>query len=90
MNIQNNKYVINLDVDGGDNAPSSVLNGAELYLKDNQDVRFNLYGRKSIIDVHIKNLPLLLNSSNTIECEGVIDGNLKPTEAMKKNFVILP
>ena len=86
MNIQNNKYVINLDVDGGDNAPSSVLNGAELYLKDNQDVSFNLYGRKSIIDVHIKNLPLLFNSSNTIECQGVIDGNLKPTEAMKKEF----
>ena len=64
MSIQNNKYVINLDVDGGDNAPSSVLNGAELYLKDNQNVRFNLYGRKSIIDFHIKNLPLLLNFSN--------------------------
>ncbi|MDA9633282.1 hypothetical protein N9S78_00735 [bacterium] len=86
MSIQNNKYVINLDVDGGDNAPSSVLSGAELYLKDNQDVRFNLYGRKSIIDTRIKNLPLLLNSSNIIECEGVIDGNLKPTEAMKKEF----
>ena len=40
MSIQNNKYVINLDVDGGDNATSSVLNGAELYLKDNQNVRF--------------------------------------------------
>ena len=86
MNIQDNKYTINLDVDGGDNAPNSVLNGAELYLKTNQNARFNLYGRKSIINDNIKNLPLLIKSSNTIDCEGVIDGNLKPTEAMKKEF----
>lgn len=86
MNNLNNKFIINLDVDGGDNAPISVLKGAELYLTANQNVRFILYGRRSIIESHIKNLPLLIKSSSIIDCEGVIDGNLKPTEAMKKEF----
>ena len=40
MNNLNNKFIINLDVDGGDNAPISVLKGAELYLTANQNVPF--------------------------------------------------
>jgi len=76
MNNLNNKFIINLDVDGGDNAPISVLKGAELYLTTNQNVQFTLYGRRSIIESQIKNLPLLINSSSIIDCEGVIDGNL--------------
>lgn len=86
MTIQNNKFLINLDVDGGDNAPISVLKGAELFLRDNENVKFKLYGRRNIIDAHIKNLPLLLKSSIIIDCEGLINGSLKPAEAIKKEF----
>ena len=81
-----NKFVINLDVDGGDNAPLSVLKGAELYLGDNKNVEFKLYSRKSIIETYIKNFPLLLKHSKIIYCEGRIDGNLKPTVSMKKEY----
>jgi len=86
MIFDDNEFLINLDVDGGDNAPISVLKGAELYLSKNQNVKFNLYGRKSIIVPFIKDLPLLAKLSNIIDCEGVIDGSLKPADAMKKEF----
>lgn len=81
-----NKFIINLDVDGGDNAPVSVLKGAELYLNSNKNVNFNLYGRMHIINSHIDNFPLLKKYSKIINCEGLIDGSLKPAEAMKKQF----
>jgi len=86
MTIGHNKFVINLDVDGGDNAPISVLKGAELYLNTNNNVNFNLYGRANTINSYIENFPLLKRYSKIVECEGVIDGNLKPAEAMKKQF----
>ena len=41
-----NKYVINLDLHGGDFAPGSVLEGATIALSKNPSVHFKLHSTK--------------------------------------------
>ena len=84
--MNNDKFIINIDVEGGDLAPNSVLKGSQLYLEKNKDVIFNLYSRSEIIHPIISNYPLLKNNSNIILTEGFISGDLKPSESMKKEY----
>ena len=86
MTVNNNKLYINLDVDGGDHAPESVLYGAEKYLEKDLNVFFNLYGNRTTIESYLTKLKLLEKNSAIIDCEGKIDGSLKPTDSMKKEY----
>ena len=42
----NYKYNIALDAMGGDNAPKKVVEGLRIFLKDNKDIFFTLFGKK--------------------------------------------
>ncbi len=86
MTVNNNKFTINLDVDGGDNAPNSVLAGAEMFLQSNKNVTFNLYGNKINIKSLLNNFNLLNKNSNIVDCESIVDGGMKPSEAIRKDF----
>ena len=44
------KYSIAVDAMGGDNAPEKVLEGLDLFLKQNKNVNINLYGNET--DIH--------------------------------------
>ena len=45
-----NKYLINLDLHGGDFAPNSVLEGANIAKTNNPSINFNLHSEKSIYE----------------------------------------
>ena len=44
------KYIINLDLHGGDFAPKSVLKGASIARKKNPLIHYNLHSEKSIYE----------------------------------------
>lgn len=42
-------YTIAVDAMGGDNSPSKVIQGISLFLKEEQDINFNIYGDEKLI-----------------------------------------
>jgi len=51
-----NKYVINLDLHGGDFAPSSVLEGASIALLKNPSIHFKLHSTKELQQQYTKKI----------------------------------
>ena len=75
---------IALDAMGGDNAPVSVLRGAELALIRHPGIRFLLFGNRYIIEPLLKDIPLLKASSEIIHTEIVIAMDDKPSVAVRR------
>lgn len=75
---------VSLDVMGGDQAPSIVLDGAELALQETNDVRFHLYGDESLIKSQLTKHPLLSKKSEIIHCTEVVTSDTKPVDALRR------
>ena len=75
---------VSLDVMGGDDAPSIVLDGAELALQETNDVRFHLYGDESLIKSQLTKHPLLSKKSEIIHCTEVVTSDTKPVDALRR------
>jgi len=75
---------IALDAMGGDNAPLSVLRGAELALIRHPGIRFLLFGNRYILEPLVKEIPLLKASSEIIHTEVVIVMDDKPSVAVRR------
>ena len=78
------KFLINLDLHGGDFAPTSVLEGANIALKKNSSIRFQLHSTKEVYENQNKKFPNLFKISNWIESINFISPNMKPSDALKK------
>lgn len=83
--IVSNSITISLDAMGGDNAPESVLQGAEIFLKKNKDldVTFLIFGDDLKIAPIISKLPKLTEKSEVIHCDVAIDNHAKPSVALR-------
>jgi phosphate acyltransferase len=75
---------IALDAMGGDNAPASVLRGAELALIRHPGIRFILFGNRYILEPLLKEMPVLKASSEIIHTEVVIVMDDKPSVAVRR------
>ena len=53
------EFLINLDLHGGDFAPLSVLEGANIALKKNPSIRFQLHSTKFFYEEYKKKFPEL-------------------------------
>ncbi len=78
------KLTIALDVMGGDKAPHSVLEGAELALSECHNLHFILYGESNAITANLDKLPKLKNASTVVHTESVISADDKPSVALRK------
>tara|TARA_B100000963_G_scaffold140123_1_gene122031 strand:+ start:510 stop:1514 length:1005 start_codon:yes stop_codon:yes gene_type:complete len=79
------KYIINLDLHGGDFAPKSVLEGALIARAKNSSINFNLH---SDISTYHKFKPIFSNlfaKSDWTQSENFISPNMKPSDALKKD-----
>ena len=81
-----NKYVINLDLHGGDFAPISVLEGAVIALSKNPSIHFKLHSTKELQQQYSKKFSHIFQNSDWIESENFISPDMKPSEALKKNY----
>ena len=50
------KILINLDLHGGDFAPNSVLEGANIAYKNNHSIRFKLHSTKEVYENYKKKI----------------------------------
>ncbi|MBX3456823.1 MAG: phosphate acyltransferase PlsX [Candidatus Paracaedibacteraceae bacterium] len=75
---------VSLDVMGGDQAPSIVLDGAELALQEVKDVRFHLYGDKNLIKSQLSKHPFLSSKSEIFHCTEVVTSDTKPVDALRR------
>lgn len=75
---------IALDAMGGDNAPACVLRGAEMALIRHPGIRFLLFGNRYILEPLLAEIPLLKSASTVVHTEGVIAGDDKPSQAVRR------
>ena len=75
---------IALDGMGGDNAPLSVLKGAELALQKNKKIKFIIFGDKEILLPIINTLPNLRRKARFVHTEEYISNDEKPSIALRK------
>ena len=52
----NYKYNIALDAMGGDNAPKKVVEGLRIFLRENKETSFTLFGKKKKLKNAYKNV----------------------------------
>ncbi len=79
------QFLINLDLHGGDFAPISVLEGANISLKNNHSLRFQLHSTKEVYEKYKKKFSQLFEMSDWIESDNFILPEMKPSDALKKN-----
>jgi len=78
------KYSIAVDAMGGDNAPEKVLEGLDLFLKQNKNANINLYGNETDINKLIINYKNI-NKENlkVIHAPDKVPGNVSVRDAIK-------
>ena len=79
------KYLINLDLHGGDFAPKSVLEGAMIAKTNNPYIFYNLHSEKNIYEKFKPSFLNLFNNSQWIQSENSISADMKPSDALKKD-----
>ena len=79
------KYIINLDLHGGDFAPKSVLEGALLAQRKNPSINFNLHSDGHIYEKFEPLFSTLFANSKWTPSENFISPDMKPSDALKKD-----
>jgi glycerol-3-phosphate acyltransferase PlsX len=69
---------------GGDNAPHSVIKGANIVSAANPEVHFLLYGNSEAINPILEHCPALKNNSTIFHTDQVIESEEKPSVALRK------
>ncbi|SNY93096.1 phosphate:acyl-[acyl carrier protein] acyltransferase [Cohaesibacter sp. ES.047] len=75
---------IALDVMGGDNGPSVVLEGADIALVRHPDIRYVLYGDKDQVEPLLENFPRVKQASVFHHSEIVIQMDERPSQALRR------
>jgi len=75
---------IAVDVMGGDNAPTAIIDGLSLFLKKKTDVSFCLFGDQSTIKSLLQNKKNLSAVSEIIHTQDDVSSHDKPSLALRK------
>ena len=75
---------IALDAMGGDNAPASVISGAELALIRHPGIRFLIFGDEAVVKPLLDACPALRAASELVHTPDAIAGHDKPSIAVRR------
>ncbi|MDB3973234.1 phosphate acyltransferase PlsX [Alphaproteobacteria bacterium] len=78
--------IINLDLHGGDFAPNSVLKGAIIAKLKYPHIKFQLHATNECYKEYKKKYPDFFDISTWIEADNHISSEMKPSDALKKDF----
>ena len=84
-----NPITIAIDAMGGENSPKKVIEGIEIFLKNEKNINFLLYGNENQINECLKNCPLTKNSSLIHHTDVYIQDNESPLSAAKKGKTLV-
>ncbi len=73
-----------LDAMGGDHAPKSVLDGAEIALTRHPGLKFLIYGQHDVLAPLMERVPKVKAACEVIPCETVIGNDDKPSAAVRQ------
>ena len=80
------EYIINLDLHGGDFAPQSVLEGASMAQTKNPSIKFNLHSHVDVYEKFVSTFSKLFANSKWIQSKNFISTDMKPSDALKKDY----
>ena len=80
----NNPIIIAVDAMGGDNSPKKIIDGIELYSKENKSIYYKLFGDKNLIQRSLKNKKIDVNNYEIIHTEESIKGEDSALAAAKR------
>ena len=80
----NNPIKIAVDAMGGDNSPNKVIKGLDIHNKQSDNIYYNIFGNKKIIEPLIKNTNLKKEVYKINHTENVIEDTDSPLSAAKK------
>jgi glycerol-3-phosphate acyltransferase PlsX len=75
---------IALDAMGGDNAPLSVLKGAEMALIRHPGLKFLIFGHRDMLAPHLASLPHLKDNYELVHTDQAIANDDKPSQAVRR------
>ena len=83
--MSQNNITIAIDAMGGENSPSKVIKGCELFLDKNKNVELTIFGNENLININF--LKKYSEMISIIHCEEIILDNDKPSSVIrsKKN-----
>lgn len=84
MSKSSKHILLSLDVMGGDKAPHMVIEGAALALKENQNLRFLMYGDERKILPLMKRHPSLEKAAQLFHTSEFIKNDEKPSIALRQ------
>jgi len=71
--MSSSSYTIAIDAMGGENSPENIIEGLKLFLEEEKDIFFNLYGDEVLIKKYLLKFNLkFLENLNIINCSAVI------------------
>ncbi len=78
------RITIALDAMGGDNAPASVVEGANLALKRFPDIHFQFYGNEEAVRPLLDGFPRLRGAAEIFHTDDVVSSDAKPSVALRQ------
>ena len=77
-------YTIAIDAMGGENSPDKVIEGLSLFLKEDKEIFFNIFGKEtSIVEEISKHKNILPQNYKIINCESQIEDKNSVRDAIK-------
>ena len=80
----NNPIIIAVDAMGGDNSPKKIIDGIELYSKENKSIYYKLFGDKNLIQRSLLNKKIDVNNYEIIHTEESIKNEDSALTAAKR------
>ena len=77
------KFTVAVDAMGGDESPSKVIKGLDLFLQGNQNLKFLIFGNRDLINPILEKYPLVGTSSTIVHTNEKVSDNESPLEAVK-------
>jgi len=78
------ELVISVDGMGGDHAPQSVVEGLAIAAEAHAGVRFQIHGRKALLEPLLDQHPAAKRACEIVDAEGVIGMEVKPSQALRQ------
>ena len=80
----NNPIIIAIDAMGGDNSPKKIIDGIELYSKENKSIFYKLFGDKNLIQRSLINKKIDVDNYEIIHTDESIKGEDSALAAAKR------
>ena len=77
------KFTVAVDAMGGDESPSKVIKGLDLFLQGNQNLKFLIFGNRDLINPILEKYPLVGTSSTIVHTNEKVSDNESPLESVK-------